>query len=255
MATYRNLLAEKDFLKVQLRARVVSKSGVILRAIYYKNRELMFLTHSVTDPKLVYTERIELSDLDIDAILNAKKFRDIENLIKNGNIKIYCSCPAFHYWGYQYMAWKRGYGLVKETRRPKIRNPYEKGYLCKHLYAIMLVFPLLARPVANKFKYWATKKVEWEGEAKTSKFFGTRKVTTDLSKNEGVSLRDSYIDDEPLITADDIINDNVETVQPFGEEPIVDTTDISTQELPDEVSDYLPEGVQDSGEGFSIDEG
>ena len=40
------------------------------------------------------------------------------------------NCPAFLYWGFQYKAWKEGYGLVKETRRPTIRNPHQQGYVC-----------------------------------------------------------------------------------------------------------------------------
>lgn len=253
MATYRKLLSEHDFLKVQLRARAVWANGVVLHAIYYKKNELMFQTRSVTDPHVIYTERIALSDLNVDEILKAKKFRDIENMIKNGNIKIYCSCPAFHYWGYKYMAWKGGYGLEKETRRPVVRNPQERGYVCKHLYAICQIFPLLARPVASKYKLWITKKIEWEG-SKTSNFFGQRGVTTDLKKNEQISLRDSVIDDEPLITTDDIVKDNVETVKPFDEEPIVDTSDIKTAGMSADVKPFMSEGIRDTGNGFQLND-
>jgi len=254
MATYRSLLREKDFLKVQLRARAVWKNGIVLSAIYYRNNEIIFKTRSATDPRLIYTERIQLTDLSIEKILAAKKFRDIEDMIKNGDIKVYCSCPAFLFWGYKYMAWKGGYGLEKETRSPRIRNPYEKGYLCKHLYAICQIFPLLARPIASKFKLWATKKVEWEGGVKTSNYFGKQGVTTDLTKNEKISLRDSVIDDEPLITADDIVNDNIEAVKPFGDEPIVDSGDINTASLESSVHPFLNEGVHDTGNGFQLDD-
>lgn len=40
------------------------------------------------------------------------------------------NCPAFLYWGYQYIAWKKGYGLVVEHRRPRVRNPQQRGFLC-----------------------------------------------------------------------------------------------------------------------------
>lgn len=40
------------------------------------------------------------------------------------------NCPAFLYWGYQYIAWKKGYGLVVEHRRPHVRNPQQRGFLC-----------------------------------------------------------------------------------------------------------------------------
>lgn len=226
MASYKTLLSEKDFLKVKLRARAVSKNGTNLYAIYYKDRTLYFKTQSVTDPRLIYTERIEMTDVTIENILNCKSFRELENLIKSGNIKIHCSCPAFLYWGYKYKAWKGGYGIEKEIRRPKIRNPYERGYVCKHLYYIMQVFPLLARPIASKYRFWLKKKQEWTGNVKQSKYFGTRTVTTDLSKNETISLpevsdstniqmegdtgpevMDTINTNEPLITEQDIIQD------------------------------------------------
>lgn len=255
MATYRALLSEHDFLKVQLRARAVWKNGIVLKAIYYKENEIMFQTRSVTEPGIIYTERVQLTDLAIEDILKAKKFREIENMIKNGNIKVYCSCPAFLYWGYKYMAWRKGYGLEKETRAPKIRNPYERGWVCKHLYALMQIFPLLARPIASKYKKWITAKVEWAG-TRESNYFGQRGVRTDLTKNETLNLKDSVdtvINDEPLITADDIVNDNVETVQPF-DEPIVDSGDIKVDALTPTVQEYESEGVTDTGNGFEIND-
>lgn len=40
------------------------------------------------------------------------------------------NCPAFLYWGFSYIAWKNGYGLQKETRVPRVRNPHQQGYVC-----------------------------------------------------------------------------------------------------------------------------
>ena len=80
-------------------------------------------------------------------------FDEPHNYIANG--VIVSNCPAFHYWGYKYKAWKMGYGLEKELRRPVIRNPHEKGYVCKHLYLVLQTFPFYAKELAAKFgKYW-----------------------------------------------------------------------------------------------------
>lgn len=80
-------------------------------------------------------------------------FDEPHNYIANG--VIVSNCPAFHYWGYKYKAWRMGYGLEKELRRPVIRNPHEQGYVCKHLYLVLQTFPFYAKQLASKFgKYW-----------------------------------------------------------------------------------------------------
>lgn len=71
------------------------------------------------------------------------------------NNVIVSNCPAFLYWGYKYMAWKRGYGLERETRKPRVRNPHERGFLCKHLQLVLTLYPFWAPALAKKFKNWA----------------------------------------------------------------------------------------------------
>lgn len=66
------------------------------------------------------------------------------------NNVIVSNCPAFHYWGYKYMAWKRGYGIQKEVRFPYVRNPHERGFLCKHLHFVLSIFPFITPQVASK---------------------------------------------------------------------------------------------------------
>lgn len=80
-------------------------------------------------------------------------FDEPHNYIANG--VIVSNCPAFHYYGYKYKAWKMGYGLEKELRRPIIRNPFGKGYVCKHLYLVLETFPFISKTLASKFsEYW-----------------------------------------------------------------------------------------------------
>lgn len=54
--------------------------------------------------------------------------------IEDLDIHVKCDCPAFLYYGYKYMATKLSYlyGLPKENRPPKIRNPQYRGTVCKH---------------------------------------------------------------------------------------------------------------------------
>ncbi len=74
------------------------------------------------------------------------------------NNVIVSNCPAFLYWGFAYKAWMRGYGLVRETRRPIVRNPKEQGFVCKHLYAIMNAWKFYAPMIADRYKAWYEKK-------------------------------------------------------------------------------------------------
>ena len=160
---YKNLLSETNFLKVRVRARKLMRGGSDLVAILYKDRTIVFKTKSGTTPGVVWTQTIEMTDLAIEEIANTKTYKDVENLIKSSALKVHCNCYAFHYWGFKYLAWKKGYGIEKEIRRPVVRNPYEQGYVCKHLYLVMQLYPFLAKSLASKFKNYADKKVEAEG--------------------------------------------------------------------------------------------
>ena len=68
------------------------------------------------------------SDKDID-------FEDaIDYAINFGDIHIRCTCPAAQFWGYNYegTAMRYLYGVPREGRFPKIRNPNLQGTICKH---------------------------------------------------------------------------------------------------------------------------
>ena len=67
-------------------------------------------------------------DKDID-------FEDaIDYAINFGDCKIRCTCPSMLYWGFSYQgtSLKYLYGIPREGRFPKIRNPKLKGTMCKH---------------------------------------------------------------------------------------------------------------------------
>jgi hypothetical protein len=127
---YKRLLSEKQFLQVQRRARQLIK-GTNLLSIYVKEQTLVYKTQSAEyeDNGYIYTQRLFLEKASFENIVNAKSFKEIEKLMLDGGLKVSCDCPAFHYWGYKYKAWKMGYGLEKELRRPVIRNPHGQGYV------------------------------------------------------------------------------------------------------------------------------
>lgn len=127
---YRKLLSERAFLKVHERAKRLKATGTQLFNIEYSRGRLQFKTRSATDPAhITYTQTIDVTECTPDGI-RGLKYNSIKDLLMKSGLKIHCNCCSWHYWGYKYMAWKRGYGLQKEVRFPYIRNPHEKGFLC-----------------------------------------------------------------------------------------------------------------------------
>lgn len=147
---YRVLLSERNFLKVKERARALP-NGTNLIGIYYTENKLIFKTRSASRPKIVWTQTIEITDVAAEKILTAASFRDVQDLILNSGLKIHCNCEAFQFWGYKYMAWKGGYGLEQENRRPIVRNSHQKGFVCKHLYLALSTYPFWAATLASKY--------------------------------------------------------------------------------------------------------
>lgn len=63
----------------------------------------------------------------------------IDYAINFGDVKLRCNCPAHTFWGYSYTATQMDfeYGIPRENRFPKIRNPELKGTICKHEDAVI----------------------------------------------------------------------------------------------------------------------
>lgn len=58
-----------------------------------------------------------------------------------GDIAISCTCPAFRYWGYEYiMTQVTAHVGDPQNIYPKIRNPKLEGTLCKHAYKALKSF-------------------------------------------------------------------------------------------------------------------
>lgn len=153
--SYRTLISEKQFLKVQERARGI---GVNLVSIDYRNFELRFRTESTRIRGLFYDEIVQFSQLSPEDILEG---RNLASLLRSAKIKVYSSDPSFLYWGYAYIATKKGYGLYPERRKPTIRNPHLYGYCGKHLYAVLMTLPFLTPKIGKMMKdFWTEEQQE-----------------------------------------------------------------------------------------------
>jgi hypothetical protein len=58
-----------------------------------------------------------------------------------GNLRFHCTCPAYKFWGFQYIDTQLGIAIHPEVRFPSIRNPELKGILCKHGIRSLKVLP------------------------------------------------------------------------------------------------------------------
>jgi len=141
--------AVSSFLRTRERAAFVYSYylGVTKRGI------LRFRVSSGTTPGLYWQQRIELSDLS-EAIRQQSRDRtmtnvDVVNLAVFGDVKFHCNCPAFHYYGFQYIATELDSALKREVRPPTIRNPNLEGTVCKHLYQVLRRLPMHITVIAR----------------------------------------------------------------------------------------------------------
>lgn len=125
--------------RVREQALKIAYKGVDKKGIIH------FTCTSGTVKGKFYNISIQLKDLEEakKLIIDNKPLsnRDIVKLAISGDIAIHCSCPDFKY-RFTYMAWSKGYGLLRETRYPKITNRYLKGTVCKHSIAVLNAFPM-----------------------------------------------------------------------------------------------------------------
>jgi hypothetical protein len=70
------------------------------------------------------------------------KASEVANLLMwSGDVRMYCGCPSFKYFGYQYILTQLGASIVPENRFPHVRNPQLLGIACKHIRRLMRVLP------------------------------------------------------------------------------------------------------------------
>lgn len=85
-----------------------------------------------------YLVVIELVNFDPEEANSAKGMEDLVRVALKGNVKVFCSCPAFKHYGYKYITFKKNAGIEAETRAPDERNPQQIGMGCKHIVSTML---------------------------------------------------------------------------------------------------------------------
>ena len=98
----------------------------------------------------MYTVKIKLEDYtdvkDDETLTAQEKVR----LCLDGDIKVFCSCPAYRYWGFEYINTQLDSNEGDPQERfPIIRNPHLTGILCKHIYKVLQVLPMNWTTIAS----------------------------------------------------------------------------------------------------------
>lgn len=117
------------------------QSGVTLNDFYqiyekykhlFRDKDIVFKNKScgknVRVANYICRTITSVSDEVVSSSYDLSLVEEPHDYIANG--VIVSNCPAFLYWGFMYMAWKKGYGLKKELRVPRVRNPLQRGYVC-----------------------------------------------------------------------------------------------------------------------------
>ena len=104
----------------------------------------------------VYIQLVDFFDL-LDANESSEKKVSLPSLlntvIMQGEVKVYCTCPAWIYTGSKYIATKLGYAYgSQENRFPRIRNPKLMGTVCKHAFIILKALPYQKFGIASMIK-------------------------------------------------------------------------------------------------------
>lgn len=130
--------------------------------VYYKGVAktkgwITFNTTSQYTPGKFYYQYVKLLDIkDIKHLKDLDK-KGIVRLLLAGNISCYCSCPDHKFKGFKYMGYTQGYGIYREARFPRIKNPKLEGSVCKHMLAVLSVmmfsWMVISRDLQNSY-FW-----------------------------------------------------------------------------------------------------
>lgn len=116
---------------------------------------LYFRTTSGTIPGKWWRQQIEFKSLpDAVLMLNQKltlRRKLVLKMVLEGDVKLWCSDDSFHYF-FKYVAWVNGYGLQRETRRPKRNNVQQDKALCKHLLSCIYTIPSISDQILRDYK-------------------------------------------------------------------------------------------------------
>lgn len=103
---------------------------------------ICFRVRSATTPGLTYIDKVQMLDYPEADQEEDLSVRDKVRLAVAGDLKVRCSCPAFLYWGFEYITTELEIHRGEDQKiYPHIRNPKLEGVVCKHLYSTLNALP------------------------------------------------------------------------------------------------------------------
>lgn len=153
-ATYKELamLIDPNFLRQGIRAAELKGPELM----GFDEDTMQFLVPSSENDKNAIKYLCSIKFDDWDAIGGDSELKNAKEkalmLLWTSNIRLNCTDPSFLYWGYQYLLSVLDASINPETRKPVIRNPRERGIVCKHLNRVLRVLPFYNGQIASEFK-------------------------------------------------------------------------------------------------------
>ncbi len=152
-ATYKDIasLIDPNFLNQKVRADALR--GLELSGFEQNIMQFLINSSKFEENRIRYSCSVLFDQWD--EIGQDPDFNFVERarmLLWVGDIRLHCTCPSFLYWGYQYILSVLDASIYPERRTPSIRNPGDRGSVCKHLHRVMKVLPFYSGEIASAMK-------------------------------------------------------------------------------------------------------
>jgi len=150
--TYKEVatLIDGNFLNQKIRTEALQ--GVMFEGIEEDTIHFAVKSSEYEKNRIVYQCLVKFDNWDeIGQDPNLNFVEKARMLLWTGNIKLYCSDPSFLYW-YQYLLTVIDASIYPEDRPPHIRNPQNRGNVCKHLNLVLRVLPFNSGKIAAAMK-------------------------------------------------------------------------------------------------------
>ena len=131
-ATRKEILRDADPARKQRSKKLITQYISVTNARGW----IKFKTTSQYTKGKYYTQYIKLKEAKDMKYFKEFSKRDIIRLFLAGDLQVFCQCNDFRF-RYKYLTYHKGFGLFKEMRYPKIRNPFLQGTVCKHLICVL----------------------------------------------------------------------------------------------------------------------
>jgi hypothetical protein len=143
---------------------------------------ITFQTNSQYTPGIKYTQYVKINDAKDMKYFKEFNKRDIIRLFLSGDLSVHCTCPDYKFRGFKYMGYQMGYGIFKEMRYPKIRNPHLEGTVCKHLICVLGVLTTNWMSIAKDMQKTKFFKRKYEDEEYMKELEDSKKAKGSGSK-------------------------------------------------------------------------